>query len=98
TYGPPRKQTHGLIHMATVHNLAEIGQANRTGANAAFLSPVYPTRSHPEAKPLGPVRFSLLARYCQMPVIALGGMTAHRAGHVSAFGWAAIDGHVLNED
>ena len=32
------------------------------GADAVLLSPVFPTRSHPGAPVLGPVRFRLLAR------------------------------------
>jgi thiamine-phosphate pyrophosphorylase len=93
-YGPaanlPRRP--GTLRLATAHNLHEIGQANRAGADAVLLSPVFATRSHPEGKPLGPVRFRLLARYSQAPVIALGGMTAHRALALNWPRWAAIDG------
>lgn len=82
---------HGL-RLATAHSLAEIGNAVRARASAILLSPVFPTRSHPGAPVLGPVRFLLLARRSPLPVIALGGMTRQRAARLPVFGWAAIDG------
>jgi thiamine-phosphate pyrophosphorylase len=93
-YGPPRAlcPTRGLLTLATVHNLAEIGLANRVGADAVLLSPAFPTRSHPDAPALGPVRFRLLASRAQMPVIALGGMNARTADRLQWPRWAAIDG------
>ena len=78
--------------LATAHSLREIGRANRRGAEAIILSPVHPTRSHAEAKPLGRARFLLLARRARAPVIALGGMTARRFRGLPVHGWAAIDG------
>ncbi len=94
-YGAPRALTprrSGLIHLATAHDLAELGLAARLGADAALLSPVFPTRSHPGGGMLGPVRFRLLARQAPLPVIALGGMNPHRARALQWPRWAAIDG------
>jgi thiamine-phosphate pyrophosphorylase len=94
-YGAPRAlapRRAGLIHLATVHNLREIALANRAGADAVLLSPVFATRSHPGGMSLGPGRFRLLARRSRAPVIALGGMTAHRARTLQWLRWAAIDG------
>jgi thiamine-phosphate pyrophosphorylase len=92
-YGAPRDlgRAPGL-RLATAHSLAEIGAAFRAQASAILLSPVYPTRSHPGAPVLGPVRFLLLARRSPLPVIALGGMTKRRAARLPVWGWAAIDG------
>lgn len=94
-YGAPRAlypQRRELIRIATAHDLAEIGQANRFGADAVMLSPVFATRSHPGAKFLGPTRFRHLASHAQMPVIALGGMTSDSANRLKWPRWAAIDG------
>lgn len=41
---------------------------------------------------MGPIRLRLLARHAQVPVIALGGMTPHRARAYKFKRWAAIDG------
>jgi thiamine-phosphate pyrophosphorylase len=94
-YGAPRAlypTTGGLLTLATAHDLAEIGLANRLRADAVLLSPAFPTRSHPDAATLGPMRFRLLAAHAQMPVIALGGMTAVTAHRLKWPRWAAIDG------
>ena len=94
TYGAPRAlyPTRDLLMLATAHDLAEIGLANRARADAVLLSPVFPTYSHPNAATLGPLRFRLLASYARMPVIALGGMTPSRAERLDWPRWAAIDG------
>jgi len=93
-YGPPRAlyPTSRLVTLATAHSLREIADANRVRADAVLLSPVFPTRSHPGAPPLGPLRFRLLAGHARMPVIALGGMTPRSAGRLAWPRWAAIDG------
>ena len=68
--------------------------AERRGATLIFLAPVFPTRSHPEGRVLGPLRFAVLARQTRLPVIALGGMNAARAkrlGPAGIYGWAGID-------
>jgi len=77
------------LRLATVHSLHEIGQAMR--ADAVLLSPVFATRSHPAGPVLGPMRFRLLAARATRPVIALGGMDAHRAVGLGAASWAGID-------
>lgn len=94
-YGSPRAlvpRRAGLLHLATVHNPREIAVANRLGAHAMLLSPVFATRSHPGEASLGPVRFRLAARLACAPVIALGGMTPARARALDWPRWAAIDG------
>lgn len=94
-YGAPRAlwpRRAGLLHLATAHDLRELGLAARLGADAALLSPVFLTRSHPGGGVLGPVRFRLLAGRSPIPVIALGGMTPARARALKWGRWAAIDG------
>ena len=80
------------MRLVTAHSLRELGAAGRARASAVLLSPVFATRSHPDGRVLGPVRFRLLAGRSAVPVIALGGMTARRARALGASGWAAIDG------
>ena len=87
--------SHGRHRGATAapaHDLAEIRAAEAAGAALIFLSPVFATRSHPEAQPLGVDGFAALARQTHLPVIALGGMNEARAeGLAEAYGWAGID-------
>jgi thiamine-phosphate pyrophosphorylase len=84
----------GGLRSASAHDLRELKAAERQGAHLVFLSPVFPTRSHPGARTLGRVRFGLLARQARIPVIALGGMDARRGASLTAsgaYGWAGID-------
>jgi thiamine-phosphate pyrophosphorylase len=87
------RRAGALLCSASVHNRAELRTARR--ADLIFISPVFPTRSHPDAPALGLAHFSRLCRLAPMPVIALGGLTARNARpalRAGAYGWAAIDG------
>jgi thiamine-phosphate pyrophosphorylase len=80
------------LRSASAHDLRELKTAERSGARLVFLSPAFPTRSHPGARALGPARFGLIARQARIPVIALGGMDARKARRLPHIhGWAGID-------
>lgn len=84
----------GLLTMPA-HDLGELRAAERAGADLIFLSPAWPTRSHPGKRALGPAQFMALARRARVPVVALGGMTRARARLLDrrvVQGWAAVDG------
>ena len=92
--GASHSRRRGAI-TAPAHSVPERIAAERVGAKLLFVSPVFATRSHPGARPLGRVRFGLLIRQAKLPVIALGGMTRAKARSLTPFkiyGWAAIDG------
>lgn len=75
------------------HDLAELRAAEEASADLVFVSPVFATPSHPQARPLGVAGFERLARSTSLPVIALGGMNPERAESLSiagAYGWAAV--------
>ncbi len=78
-----------------VHSVREIRNAQKLGADLMFLSPVFPTLSHPTALSMGVFQFSRLAKLASSTkVIALGGMTRNKAQTISnrnAYGWAGID-------
>lgn len=78
----------------SVHSARDAVAARRDNADVVFVSPVFPTRSHPGARTLGRVRLGLMIRDTPIPVIALGGMTASRLRGLNAlgvYGWAGID-------
>ena len=81
------------LRSAPAHNVPEIKAAERAGCDLVFISPAFETSSHPRVRPLGPLRFALLARHARVPVIALGGLTETRAQRLKHFihGWGAID-------
>lgn len=63
------------LKAASCHSLEELHHAVAIGCDFAVLSPVLPTRSHPDAEPLGWKRFASWVDEVNLPVFALGGMT-----------------------
>lgn len=85
---------------ASCHSAADLARAERLGVDFAVLSPVLPTRSHPDADPLLWERFSRLVQDVCIPVYALGGMHGHllpAAWQSGAQGIAGIRGFWANE-
>ena len=74
---------------ASVHSLA--GLAKAKWVDAVFLSPVFPTTSHPGRAALTAIRANAIARTVRVPVYALGGIEPCNARLLSGFvGIAAI--------
>ena len=93
-------RAHGLalLHEAAgravrVHNIRELRQALLRRTPLILLSPVYPTRSHPDWAPIPRMRLATLARLSGRRLIALGGMNSNRFRRVERLGfqgWAGI--------
>ena len=78
----------------SVHDEAEARQAKADVAALIFVSPIYPTRSHPGAPALGIDEAQRLAKLAGVPAIALGGMNEARFDALRSrgfAGWAGID-------
>jgi thiamine-phosphate pyrophosphorylase len=78
--------------VARVHDMRELRRAR--DAQLLFVSPMFPTRSHPDWRPLPRMRAATLARLAKVPVIALGGMNERRFRRVEPLGfagWAGLD-------
>ena len=58
------------------HNLQEMQQAEKLGADILLLSPVKATASHPELEGIGWQNFAQMIKKVNCPVYALGGMRA----------------------
>lgn len=87
--------TGQTLHLHPGHSVREAIAARRRKADVILVSPVYPTRTHPGARALGPLRAATIARAAGIPAIALGGMTRARFKRMKSLGfagWAAIDG------
>jgi len=87
-----RHRRHWLITVAA-HSRQALHNAALCGADAALLSPVFATASHPERRPLGPEGFNMLAGQAKLPVYALGGVDCDNAARLiygRAAGIAAI--------
>jgi len=79
-----------MIISASCHNEIELGFAQRFGADYGFLSPVFPTQSHPGEPHLGVEKFKEIAEGTSLPVIALGGINAGNRNQLKGFGVAVI--------
>ncbi|MBV8915326.1 MAG: thiamine phosphate synthase, partial [Acetobacteraceae bacterium] len=73
--GRGRIGRHAPFLTSSAHGRAELVRAARAGASLVFLSPVFPTRSHPDARSLGPLRWGILTQGCSCQAGALGGVT-----------------------
>lgn len=68
-----------VLVTAAAHDAPALRRARRAGADLAFLSPVFPTASHPGVRTLGAARFARLAAAGGLPVAALGGIDGRNA-------------------
>nr|WP_233061299.1 thiamine phosphate synthase [Parvularcula mediterranea] len=76
------------------HDEDELVAAFAAQADAAFLSPIFATRSHPEAQAMGRERAVAIAQASPMPLFALGGMDEEKAAELEGTpfqGFGAID-------
>ncbi len=66
----------GLPATSSAHDAASLRRAAGNGAIISFLSPIFPTESHPGAPVLGALRWAALARAHggKLAVCALGGI------------------------
>lgn len=68
---------------ASAHSLFAVQRAAACGADAVFLSPVFPTRSHPGRPALTPIRLRFMAQCACVPIYALGGIDASNVGRLA---------------
>jgi thiamine-phosphate pyrophosphorylase len=90
----PAGESASLPFSRAVHDAAEAEAARLEGAALVFVSPVFPTRSHPDQPALGIASASALARAAVVPSIALGGVDARNfqlLREAGFYGWAGID-------
>lgn len=78
----------------SAHSGEEAKSHCASGASLIFVSPIYPTASHPGRQPLAREIARRIVASCAVPVIALGGMSRSRFDERKRdgyYGWAAID-------
>jgi thiamine-phosphate pyrophosphorylase len=90
----PVERSLDLPFSRAVHSLQEADEAKAEGASLIFVSPVYPTGSHPGRKALYPPLALRIAKAAGLPAIALGGMNQLKSARLERegfYGWAGID-------
>lgn len=82
----------GLL-TASAHSPRAIRRAAWAGCDAAIVSPIFATKSHPAGPTLGFNRFARMVRNASLPIIALGGIETgdiRRIMHSGSHGIAGI--------
>ncbi len=90
-----RTMASRMLVTAAAHGPVALRRASRHGADAALLSPVFPTASHPGRPAIGAARARQWVRQCPLPVYGLGGINPSNVRRLMDSGFvgiAAIDG------
>ncbi len=87
---PLKRARPGWILTASTHGREGLLRAANAGADAAFISPVFATKSHPHARSLGTVRLAALCRDAGLPAFALGGVNTASISLIKESGAAGI--------
>ena len=82
----------GRRQAARAHDVVELRRALLDRTPLVLLSPIYPTASHPDWRPMPRMRAAALARLANRRLIALGGMNARRFARIAPLGFAGWAG------
>jgi thiamine-phosphate pyrophosphorylase len=96
-----RKYNPAWILTAAAHSAKAIAHARWAGADACFLSPVFPTESHPGVAPLDILKWQVLSRDTNIPIFALGGIAANNVTRLlstRAAGLALVGGSLRSSN
>ena len=69
------KSNKKWIITTAVHDIESLKKVEKLNIDAALLSPVFPSKSHPNSKNLGLNKFSKIVKKTKLPIYALGGIT-----------------------
>ncbi len=81
------------ITTASAHNIQDILKIKQNKLNAALYSPVFPTKTHPNRRNIGVLRFTKDTHNINFPIYALGGLNKNnfqRLKHAQIAGIAGI--------
>lgn len=84
-----KKPDHLLVG-ASCHNRAELEHAQSLTLDFALLSPILPTKSHPEVIGLGWGKFGEILNGLEIPIYGLGGLHKHHLSQAQAYGARGI--------
>ncbi len=80
---------------AAAHSKNAIVAAAEAGAVACLCSPIFPTKSHPEATALGPATLQHWAATAPLPLYALGGISEENIAKIQSSGAVGVAGCTL---
>ena len=79
---------------SSAHSRNAIKRAERAGIDGILFSTIFPSSSRSAGPPLGPIRFRQTSLTQKTPIYALGGINAHQAQVIAAFGGLAREAGV----
>lgn len=85
-----RRKFPKLALTAACHSTRALRLAHHYNVDAAFLSPIFPTQSHPGAPNIGLLPASLAIKGISCPVFALGGVTFQNWRQLSCLGFSGF--------
>ncbi|MCW9036178.1 MAG: thiamine phosphate synthase [Rhodospirillales bacterium] len=93
--GKIKKPRPNFIITTAAHNYQALAKAQTIDVNAVLFSPVFSTKSHEGTKALGLIKFAKACQFFDMPIYALGGISANYSRRIfktRAAGIAGISG------
>ena len=84
------RRCNGGLLTAAIHSSQALVKALRLEVDAALLSPVFKSVSHPKIRPLGLMRFTKICNSTDLPIYALGGINNVSAKNLFGSGAAGI--------
>ncbi|MBO6826280.1 MAG: thiamine phosphate synthase [Sneathiella sp.] len=79
-----------LIFSVACHSVRDLIEAEKLGADFAFLSPLYPSRSHLGARALCLLNAAPYVQKSRIPVLGLGGVNWRRSKQLSSLGFSGL--------
>ncbi len=89
-----QNQPQKFIFSFACHNFLSVLKSRQLKADLVFISPIFTTKSHLNAEPLGLGRLSRIIRISKIPVFALGGVNEkniHTLQKLGAQGFGGIE-------
>lgn len=85
-----RPLVQGQLSGRSCHTSEAVRAAKKEGMDYVFVSPVFPTNTHPELPALGLYTFGMICQGNRIPVFGLGGVTKANKARVLDAGAAGI--------
>ncbi len=76
----------GALIGRSVHSVAEARAAEAEGADFLIVGTIYPTATHPDRTPEGPMLLQAVAAAVPLPLYAVGGISPANAGECTRHG------------
>ena len=90
TVSAARKAGAGLLVSRSVHDVEGAARAQKDGADLLVAGTIFPSGSHPAARPAGVELLERLRAEVSVPYIAIGGVNERNAPHAIAAGAAGV--------